>query len=143
MSEKDTVKTSLPPDAADPTVDALAYLGDSVVELLVRERLVKAGLCGSSRLNSAALKYVKATSQSEAVDRLLPILTEKELSVYKRGRNAGHGKNTPKSASVGEYRRATGLETLFGFLWLSGEYERAVTLIGAAYPDLAGEAGTV
>jgi len=124
------------PDVADPTTDALAYLGDAVVELLVREQLVKNGLCGSSRLNSAALKYVKATAQSEAVDRLLPVLSEKELNVYKRGRNAGHGKNTPKSATMGEYRRATGFEALFGSLWLSESYARAAELIAIAYPDL-------
>ena len=124
------------PDVADPTVEAMAYLGDAVVELLVRERLVKKGLCDSSGLNREAVKYVKATSQSDAVERVFPMLTEEEQSLYRRGRNAGHGKNTPKSASVIEYGRATGFETIFGALWLKGETRRAKELILLAFPGL-------
>ena len=124
-------------DAADPTVQALAYLGDAVLEVIVRERLVRRGLCNSARLNEAALAYVKATAQSEAVERIIPLLTERENNVYRRGRNAGHGKNVPKSATMAEYRRATGLETLFGQLRLDGESERMNALFDAAYPDLA------
>lgn len=124
-------------DAADPTVQALAYLGDAVLEVIVRERLVRRGLCNSARLNEAALAYVKATAQSEAVERIIPLLTERENNVYRRGRNAGHGKNVPKSATMAEYRRATGLETLFGQLRLDGESERMKVLFDAAYPDLA------
>ena len=124
------------PDVADPTVEAMAYLGDAVVELLVREHLVRKGLCDSSQLNREAVKYVKATSQSDAVERVLPLLTEEEQSLYRRGRNTGHGKNTPKSASVIEYRRATGFETLFGALWLKGETRRAKELILLAFPGL-------
>lgn len=125
------------PDTADPTVAALAYLGDAVLELMVRERLVRLGLCASGRLNEAALKYVRATEQSEAVERIAPMLTEKEDTVYRRGRNAGHGKNIPKSATVAQYRRATGFEALFGYLHLEGETERMAGLFAAAYPDLA------
>lgn len=129
--------TEISPDVADPTVEAMAYLGDAVVELLVRERLVRKGLCDSSGLNSEAVKYVKATAQSDAMERIFPMLTEEEQSLYRRGRNAGHGKNTPKSASVIEYRRATGFETVFGALWLKGETRRAKELIILAFPGLA------
>lgn len=118
-------------------VEALAYLGDAAMEVLIRERLVRSGLCSSKRLNSAALDYVKATAQSEALERMLPHLTEEEEATYKRGRNLGHGKNTPKSASMGEYRRATGLETLFGQLYLDGDSRRMNELLDIGYPDLS------
>lgn len=117
-------------------VEALAYLGDAAMEVLIRERLVRSGLCSSKRLNSAALDYVKATAQSEALERMLPHLTEEEEATYKRGRNLGHGKNTPRSASVSEYRRATGLETLFGQLYLNGDSQRMNELLDIGYPDL-------
>ena len=117
-------------------VEALAYLGDAAMEVLIRERLVRSGLCSSKRLNSAALDYVKATAQSEALERMLPHLTEEEEAIYKRGRNLGHGKNTPRSASVSEYRRATGLETLFGQLYLDGDTRRMNELLDIGYPDL-------
>lgn len=138
MMEKreNMLRPSNSPDVADPTVPALAYLGDAVIELLVRERLVRNGLCGSARLNEAALAYVRATAQSQAVERIIPYLSEAEMTVYRRGRNAGHGKNTPKSASVAEYRRATGFETLFGQLQLEGDVNRMTELFDMAYPDL-------
>ena len=117
-------------------VEALAYLGDAAMEVLIRERLVRSGLCSSKRLNSTSLAYVKATAQSEAVERMLPHLTEEEEATYRRGRNLGHGKNTPKSASVSEYRRATGLETLFGQLYLNGDTRRMNELLDIGYPDL-------
>ena len=105
---------------ADITPAALAYLGDSVIEVLARERLVSAGIPDSARLNLAAAKYVRATVQSDAVERILPLLDEAEAAVYRRARNIGHT-NTPRSASPAEYRRATGMEALFGWLWLGGE----------------------
>lgn len=119
--------------------EALAYLGDAAMELLIRERLVRAGLCSSQRLNLAALAYVKATAQSEALERMLPHLTEAEEQSYKRGRNSGNGKNTPRSASVTEYRRATGLEVLFGQLYLDGNTARMQELLDIGYPDLPKE----
>lgn len=117
------------------TTPALAYLGDAVLEVLVRDRLVRRGLCHSAELNSAALSFVKATAQSAAVDRLLPHLTEEELAAYRRGRNAGHTKNVPKSATPEEYHRATGLECLFGWLHLRGEAERMHALFDLAFPE--------
>lgn len=125
-------------DVLDPTVAAMAYLGDAVIELLVRERLVKEGLCGAAALNEAALRYVRAAAQSEAVERILPHLSEREAGEYRRGRNA-NGKNHPRSASVAEYRRATGLEVLFGRLYLSGEQARLRELFDLAYPRTLGE----
>ena len=136
MNENPSAAVSASAGRQDTAVPELAYLGDAVIEVSVRERLVRLGLCGSARLNEAALEYVKATAQSAAVERLLPALTPEENAVYRLGRNAGHGKNTPKSATVAEYRRATGMETLFGRLYLDGENERISQLIDIAYPDL-------
>lgn len=113
----------------------LAYLGDAVIELLTRQRLVEKGMHGAGNLNKAALEYVTAVAQSAAIERLLPVLTEKETEVYKRGRNQ-HSASIPKSASAAQYRRATGFEALFGYLWLAGEHERAKYLFSEAYPNV-------
>lgn len=113
----------------------LAYLGDAVIELLTRQRLVEKGIHGAGNLNKEALHYVTAVAQSGAIEKLLPILTEKETEVYKRGRNQ-HSASVPKSASAAQYRRATGFEALFGYLWLTGEHERAKYLFSEAYSDV-------
>lgn len=119
-------------DLKTVSTSALAYLGDSVLEVCVRRHLVERGLATSAHLNSEALKYVRASAQAEAVKRIIPILTEEEAAVFRRGRNVGHT-NTPKSASVSEYRMATGMEALFGYLYLSGAHERIDELFREAY----------
>lgn len=112
---------------------SLAYLGDCALEIFVREYLVsECGLSSSSRLNKAALDFVRAPKQAEAMKNMLPLLDEEEEAVFRRGRNIGHT-NTPKSATVSEYRAATGMETLFGYLWLAGRQERIRELFRAAY----------
>ena len=111
---------------------ALAYLGDCVIELCVREHLVKIGLSSSAKLNSEALEYVKAVNQAEAMKKIMPILTEEEEAVFRRGRNMGHT-NTPRSATVAQYRAATGMETLFGYLHLMGKNDRINELFTLAY----------
>ena len=111
---------------------ALAYLGDCVFECVVREYLVGKGLGTSAALNREALEFVRASAQAEAMKRILPLLSEEEEGVFKRGRNLGHSK-TPKSATVGEYRSATGMEALFGYLHLKGEKERITELFIAGY----------
>ena len=120
---------------------ALAYLGDSVLEVCVREHLVKAGLSSSARLNSTALEFVTAPKQAEAMKNILPILTEEEEAVFKRGRNLGHT-NTPKSATVAQYRAATGMETLFGYLYLKGDKPRIDELFAAAYSEVTDKNNT-
>ena len=109
----------------------LAYLGDCVFELYVREYLVRTG---SHQPSVDALNYVTARVQSQAVERILPLLTEEEEDEYRRGRNIGHT-NIPKSASLSEYRKATGLETLFGWLYLRGEHDRLRELFDAAFRE--------
>ena len=111
---------------------SLAYLGDCVLELCVREHLVRSGLSSSSALNREALNYVRASAQAEAMKRLLDVLSEEEAAVFRRGRNVGHT-NTPKSATVADYRSATGMEALFGWLHLAGRQERIRELFALAY----------
>ena len=102
----------------------LAYLGDSYYETLAREYVIADGDCVVSRLNDEIKTYITAVSQSKIVEILLPYMNETEMWFYKFGRNA---KNThhSKSADVGEYRRATGLEALYGYYYLSGNTLRA------------------
>ncbi len=116
----------------------LAYLGDAVIELWVRERLLAKGICTSGRLNKAALCYVKATAQAAAVGHILPLLSEEETAIWKRGRNS-HCGSVPKSANVAEYRAATGLEVLCGWLRLSGEEDRIGQLLSAGYSPMEAE----
>ncbi len=113
---------------------ALAYYGDSVLELFVRERLVRCGLSTAAHLNKAARDYVTAPRQAEAMERLTPHLSEEELAIYRRGRNNVHA-NVPKSATVAQYRAATGMECLFAALYLSDREARARELFELAYPQ--------
>ena len=114
------------------SVAALAYLGDCVMELCVREYLVEQGISSSARLNSEALNFVRAPKQAEAMKNILEVLSEEEEAVFKRGRNLGHS-STPKSATVAEYRSATGMEALFGWLKLSGREDRIKELFKMAF----------
>ncbi len=111
---------------------ALAYLGDCVLELCVRTHLIETGLSTSAHLNAAALDFVRAPAQAEAMKRILPLLTEEEDAYFRRGRNMGHS-NVPKRASVSEYRAATGMETLFGYLQVTDQADRIQALFRAAY----------
>ena len=111
---------------------ALAYLGDCVLELCVRRHLVELGYSTSRHLNAEALHFVRASAQAEAMKRILPVLTETEAAYFRRGRNIGHT-NVPKSATVSEYRAATGMEVLFGYLHLSAQTERIDELFKIGY----------
>ena len=112
---------------------SLAYLGDSAIEICVREYLVREkGFSSSAKLNKEALKFVKASAQAEAMKNILDILTEEETDVFHRGRNMGHS-NTPKSATMAEYRSATGMEALFGWLYLAKRQDRINELFRIAY----------
>ena len=120
---------------------ALAYLGDSTIELCVREYLVREkGFSSSAKLNREALRFVKASRQAEAMKNILDLLSEEELNVFHRGRNMGHS-STPRSATVAEYRSATGMEALFGWLYLAKNQERINELFRIAYRLDADEYG--
>ena len=123
-------------DIREISVPALAYLGDCVLELCVRRHLVEKGLSTSAHLNAAALDFVRAPAQAEAMKNLLPHLSETEEIYFRRGRNMGHS-NVPKRATVSEYRAATGMETLFGYLHLTGQIDRIDELFRLAYPQVA------
>ena len=112
----------------------LAFVGDGVYELMVRERLVCLANRPPRELHREAVKLVRAEAQAAAMEVLLPLLTEKEEAVYKRGRNAHTTRNSD------EYHRATGLETLFGWLYLQGEIDRVRALFDAAMEAVSCEA---
>ena len=112
------------------SVLALAHVGDAVFELMVRTWLCMQGASTSKRLHNETISFVSAKAQAEAAERILPKLTDHELAVYKRGRNA-HVNSVPQSSSYEEYHTATGMEALFGYLYLSGEYARANELFEA------------
>ena len=101
----------------------LAFVGDGVYDLLVRDYLVNLANRPVGELNKIKVSFVNCTSQAKFAQFLLPHLTEKETAVYKRGRNAAP-KTTAKNGSVADYLSATGLESLFGYLHLSGEEAR-------------------
>ena len=108
----------------------LAHLGDAVYELLVRSYLCAHGKATGRGLHRSAVELVKAPAQALRADRILPLLTEEELAVFKRGRNA-HVNTIPHSASRSDYLKATALECLFGYLYLQGATGRINELFNA------------
>lgn len=106
---------------------SLAYLGDAVYELMVRTWLLKNSSIKAGELHKTAVGYVKASAQAKFSMKLLPLLSEKERAVFKRGRNC-HVNSVPQNAEKSEYHMATGMEALFGYLYLSGETERLCEL---------------
>ncbi len=115
----------------NPTDDfsplTLAFVGDGVYDLLVREHLVRQANRPVGELNKIKVAMVNCKSQAQFAAKLLPYLTEKETAVYKRGRNAAP-KSTAKNGTIAEYHSATGLECLFGYLHLNGENQRIAEL---------------
>ncbi len=107
----------------------LAHIGDGVYELLVRTMLCAQGHSAVQKLHKLTVAQVNAPAQAAAVKKILPSLTEAELAVYKRGRNAKVN-SVPQRASEAEYHAATGLEALFGWLYLQGKRERISELFG-------------
>jgi len=112
----------------------LAHMGDGVFELLVRSWLCAHGKATSGNLHRATVSYVSAPAQARQMERMLPLLTEEEAAIYRRGRNA-HVHAVPKNATPGEYSRATGLESLFGALFLMGRTERINELFALTMED--------
>ena len=115
-------------NAAPDTVRAisslgLAHLGDGVFELMVRSWLCLHGKATNKGLHRATVRYVAAPAQAERAERILPLLTQEEEAVYRRGRNTSPH-TVPKAASREQYQAATALEALFGWLYLRGETAR-------------------
>lgn len=113
----------------------LAFVGDACFGLLVRERLAEINR-PSGELHSRSVKLVNASAQARGFEIIETQLTESELAVFKRGRNA-HVKSVPKNSSVRDYHIATGLETLFGYLHLSGQDNRAEELFNKIWESFA------
>ena len=102
---------------------SLAYVGDAVYELLVRSRLCADNHTAVTQLHRLTVSQVNAAAQAQAVEKILPLLTEEERGVYKRGRNTKVN-SVPHHAEIAQYHAATGLEALFGWLYLLGRRER-------------------
>ena len=115
----------------------LAFLGDAVFELMVRARLVAKGNAPIGRLHRQSVEHVCAAAQAEGAHVIQPLLTEDELSIYKRGRNTHN--NTPKNADPMQYRCATGLETLFGYLYATEQHARAEELFEQIWSAISEE----
>lgn len=106
----------------------LAYIGDAIYELVIRTILVEKGNTQVNKLHQRASKLVKASAQSAIIEKLKPYLTEEEMGVFKRGRNA-KSFTMAKNASMSDYRRATGFEALMGYLYLTEQWDRMLELI--------------
>ena len=106
----------------------LAYIGDAVYELVIRSVVVERANRSANDLHKMSVRYVKAEAQAKMIEALLEVLSEDELAVYKRGRNA-KSYTMAKNASMSDYRKATGFEALMGFLYLSGQTDRMLELI--------------
>lgn len=116
----------------------LAYIGDCAYEIVIRTVLVHKGNTHVDRLNKKASNLAKAVTQSQMIGIIMDSLTEEELTVYKRGRNA-KSYTSAKNASINDYRRATGFEALIGWLYLKGEFERMTELIRLGFEGIGSE----
>ena len=116
------------PDLRQVPVLTLAYVGDSAYDLILRTLFAETTMLHGKPLHDKVQAYVTARSQAKIADGLQEVLTEEEAAVYRRGKNA-HPETVSKHASLTEYHKATGLEALIGYLYLSGQAERAVSLV--------------
>lgn len=122
-------KMELPdPDMREYSPLVLAYMGDAVYELVIRTVLVKKKNIQVQKLHKKASSLVKAQAQAELINRIMPLLTEEELTVYKRGRNA-KSYTKAKNATMLDYRKATGMEALTGYLYLKKDTNRLLDLV--------------
>lgn len=106
----------------------LAYIGDSIYDVIIRTVVVERGNRTADKLHKTAVKYVKAGTQAAMIEALQEYLSEEEAAVYRRGRNA-KSYSTAKNATVADYRKATGMEALLGYLYLSDQLGRAIELV--------------
>lgn len=113
---------------------SLAFIGDAVYELYVRCRISGSKIAPAGKLHKEAVKYVRAHSQAEAIKAIQESLTEEELSIFKRGRNAKSA-TVPKNADMTDYRLATGFEALVGYLYLEGKTERLTEICKMAMSE--------
>lgn len=117
-----------PSSARNLSPVTLAYIGDAVYSLYVRDGLVRSADFKSGQLNRLTSQLVSAHGQSALLERLIPLFTEDETEIYRRGRNAKKTARA-KNASVSEYNRSTGFEAVMGYLYLTGQYARIEFLL--------------
>jgi len=122
------------PDIRTYSPLVLAYIGDGVYELVIRSLLVGQGNTQANKLHKRASSLVNAAAQAELLERIKDTLTEEELHVFKRGRNANSA-TMAKHATMSDYRRATGFEALMGYLYLTGNMERIIELVRLGLED--------
>lgn len=115
----------------------LAHMGDCVYEILCRAYLCSRGDKTVANLHKDTIRMVKATTQARFADKMLPLLNEEEMAHYRRGKNA-HVHAVPKSATPAEYAKATGVEALFGWLFLSGQKDRANEIFNLVIGEIHG-----
>ena len=121
-------------DARQYSPLTLAFLGDSVYEVMVRETLLREANRPARQLHAQAVAHVRAAFQAHAAEHILPLLTDEEADILRRGRNAS-GISVPRHATPADYRKATGFECLFGYLYLCGQTERLRTLFSAIWQE--------
>lgn len=112
----------------------LAYIGDGIYELMVRKRMISKGNMPVQKLHRLTVSFVCAAAQAKAFDILEPILSEEEIAVFKRGRNA-NGNHIPKNGNPADYRRATGFEAMFGYLYLLERGERLECFVNMIFEN--------
>jgi ribonuclease-3 family protein len=117
---------------------ALAYIGDGIYDLVIRSVVVGQGNTRADRLHKRTSQLVKAHTQSQMIEALLSYLSDEELSVYRRGRNA-KSNTMAKNASMSDYRRATGFEALMGYLYLKDEMARLIELVKMGLDQISKE----
>ena len=138
----ETIKEKFGLTAGDPkqySPLSLAFIGDSVFGAVAKSVVVLRGNCPANDLDKKSVNYIRAISQSLAVDRMLAdgLLSDEELAVYKRGRNA-KSPTPAKNAPLGDYRKATGLEAVIGYVYLKGDMERVTELVRIAVETIDG-----
>lgn len=134
---KNTFSTpEINPDQYSPL--NLAYMGDCAYEIVIRTLLVHKGNTHVDRLNKKASNLAKAATQSQMITAIQDSLTEEEVTIYKRGRNA-KSYTSAKNASINDYRRATGFEALIGWLYLKGEFDRMTEIIRLGFEAIGAD----
>ncbi len=136
MNIETILKDGKKPDVRELSSLSLAFIGDSVYELFVRTKILQGGSRPANELHKIAVGYVKAKAQSIAMHNILDGLTEDEVAIYKRGRNT-HIHTVPKNADMNEYRQATGLEALVGYLYITGQTTRLDEILEAAFAAIS------
>ncbi len=133
LKQMDVIRTSVDEKGntllpAQMNALVLAYVGDTVYDLYVRTKLILSSDATANMLHRKAIDFVCASAQAEAADRAMEYFTEDEMAIYKRGRNSKHA-TVPKNADLGRYHKATGLESVLGYLYLDGKVDRLTDIL--------------